>query len=927
MSAFPAPAPDNEAVVPHDELVPLLRRRCRRLEQRVRLCRRSGWDINLVAQMREELGPLARGLRLLGREAAVGTVLQVADTLAQPLEKQVLPDPVLGARLSALFETLIDQLPAATGAEAPRQWTLLPNPPRAEALPIGFWRRWGADAAPAQRIPLLAPAPQPQPGTVEPGPGPLPAQVPAAPPPALDVIERGHGSLRPQAPAQPTSTLDLFDPGNGPLPMTAPLRLYLLTDEGPEAEALAAELRARGFEVDALTALDELVELCGALPADVVLIDRMHAPAIDAIGEAMAPVRARANQPVRMALVTDSDDVMARLAARRAGVDAVLVRPHGGGDIANRLHDLFNTTEASFRILIVEDDRAQALFAEGILRNAGMQTRIVLDALDVLDALEAFHPDLILMDFNMPVANGIELTALIRERDAFAHTPIVFLTGEQDQEVRFNALDAGGDDFLSKPIRPKYLIASVQGRARRYRDVQQRREREAGAGPVGTTAGASPGLASTGTAPPAVDGTGTSTSTSTGIVERVRLMAHIDQLITAGHAGGGVVFLEIETIAKLRERLGLSQFEKLHVEALDVLRPLVGDRMLCRFADGGFVVLDADLDPEGLLMLGVQLREALVAHKFHLGDQALMMPAVAGVAPFSLELTDAGALLNAVEKVAHAARKRADRTDLYRPLAAKEAARQAALIDDMRMAMAQGRLSLLYQPIVAVAGGEDSRYQTLLRLDTSTGRRMTASEVIPAAERSGFIVEIDRWVLREAIARIAGARRNGGGMTLFITQSPYTLAHGGQAEWLRGELRAMGIPGSALVIELRLSDAVVHTGTLRDFCSAMVADGVQFCLSQFEPGPEVDSLLEQLPLSLVKLAPKYSTGALSVVIRDELKVIIDRAHRRSLEVIGHGVEDPQAAATLWMSGVDFVQGNLVQQANDSLDFDFNQAIL
>ena len=38
-------------------------------------------------------------------------------------------------------------------------------------------------------------------------------------------------------------------------------------------------------------------------------------------------------------------------------------------------------------------------------------------------------------------------------------------------------------------------------------------------------------------------------------------------------------------------------------------------------------------------------------------------------------------------------------------------------------------------------------------------------------------------------------------------------------------------------------------------------------------------------------------------------------------------EDPQAAATLWMSGVDFVQGNLVQQAADALDFDFNQAIL
>lgn len=849
-----------------EDLAPLLRQRCRRMERRVRGARRSGWDINAVAQLREELGPLAQGLHALGQAPAVGTVLALADALAVPLEAQALPDPVLGARLSALLESLIEQLPASGEGEGARHYALIPHPPRAEALPLGFWRRWVADAAAPERVPAA----------------PRPAPAPA----------------RPAAPE--ATTLDGLSIGNGSLAMGT-LRLYLLSDDGPEAAALAEQLRSRQFEVDLLTGIDELVELSGALPADVVLIDRPHAAAIEVIGEAMKPIRARASQPIRMALVSDTDDVMARLAARRAGMDAVIVRPHGGLDIANRLRDLFSTGEPSYRVLIVEDDRAQALFAEGVLRNAGMETRIVLDALDVLPALDSFHPDLILMDFHMPVANGIELTALIREREAFVHTPIVFLTGEQDQEVRFNALDAGGDDFLTKPIRPKHLIASVQGRIRRFRDVQQIRERE-------------------GTPPPAA-------SVDSGIVERGRMMARIDQLITEGRGKGGVVFLEMETIAKLRERLGLSQFERLHVEALDLLLPLAGERLVCRFADGGFLVLDASLDPEELLMLGVQLREALAAHEFRLGDQSVMTPAVAGVAPFAPELTDAGALLNAVEKVAHGARKRPDRIDLYRPLAAEEAARQAALIEDMRKAMAQGRLSLLYQPIVAVAGGEESRYQTLLRLDTSSGRRMTAAEVIPAAERSGFIVEIDRWVMREAIARIAQARAGGTAMTLFVTQSPYTLAHGGQAEWLRNELRALGVPGSALVIELRLADASVHTGTLREFCSAMVADGVQFCLSQFEPGPEVESILEQLPLSLIKLAGKYSTGALSTAVRDELRVIIDRAHRRSLEVIGHGVEDPQAAATLWMSGVDFVQGNLVQQAADGLDFDFNQAIL
>ena len=55
--------------------------------------------------------------------------------------------------------------------------------------------------------------------------------------------------------------------------------------------------------------------------------------------------------------------------------------------------------------------------------------------------------------------------------------------------------------------------------------------------------------------------------------------------------------------------------------------------------------------------------------------------------------------------------------------------------------------------------------------------------------------------------------------------------------------------------------------------------------------------------------------------------LIDRAHRLGLQVIGQQVEDPQAAATLWMSGIDFIQGNLVQAAASDLDFDFNNAVL
>ena len=94
------------------------------------------------------------------------------------------------------------------------------------------------------------------------------------------------------------------------------------------------------------------------------------------------------------------------------------------------------------------DDPAQADFAASILRKAGMEVRIVTEPLKVIEELEAFVPDLILMDIYMPDVNGIELTTIIRDHPEFVTVPIVFLSGEQNADKQLDALSVGGDDFV-----------------------------------------------------------------------------------------------------------------------------------------------------------------------------------------------------------------------------------------------------------------------------------------------------------------------------------------------------------------------------------------------------------------------------------------------------------------------------------------------
>jgi EAL domain-containing protein (putative c-di-GMP-specific phosphodiesterase class I) len=92
-------------------------------------------------------------------------------------------------------------------------------------------------------------------------------------------------------------------------------------------------------------------------------------------------------------------------------------------------------------------------------------------------------------------------------------------------------------------------------------------------------------------------------------------------------------------------------------------------------------------------------------------------------------------------------------------------------------------------------------------------------------------------------------------------------------------------------------------------------------------GDVADVVLDRLPVSFIKLAPKFVAGTQSPTLKNELSQLVTKAHKKGLMVVAQRVEDAQAAATLWMSGIDFIQGNLVQPADKNLAFDFQAAVL
>lgn len=123
------------------------------------------------------------------------------------------------------------------------------------------------------------------------------------------------------------------------------------------------------------------------------------------------------------------------------------------------------------KIAIIDDfEESCQLMAEVL--SPHYQCNYVCQAEKALEFVKKFNPDLILMDFKMPYATGVELCKIIKETPEIKHKPIIFVSGAVTSDERIETLESGGDDFLAKPFHPKELLLRVQKRLKDYSKEQ-----------------------------------------------------------------------------------------------------------------------------------------------------------------------------------------------------------------------------------------------------------------------------------------------------------------------------------------------------------------------------------------------------------------------------------------------------------------------
>jgi diguanylate cyclase (GGDEF)-like protein len=260
-----------------------------------------------------------------------------------------------------------------------------------------------------------------------------------------------------------------------------PLRkpLYLAMNHPERAEQLVQRLEFFGMQALVMDTANAFRDAMAARHPAAIVMD------VDFSGPKCGLLLAKSIQegleqkiPVLFFSLEDTD-TRTRLEAVRAGGREFFIGTLDASNLFERIEVLTNRAHYDpYKVLIIDDSRAQATQTERVLNSAGIITRTLTEPIEAMSHLSDFQPDLIILDMYMPDCNGPELAQVIRHNDRYVSVPIIYLSAEDDLDKQLDAMSEGGDDFLTKPIKPRHLITTVRNRAARARNLKARMVRD-----------------------------------------------------------------------------------------------------------------------------------------------------------------------------------------------------------------------------------------------------------------------------------------------------------------------------------------------------------------------------------------------------------------------------------------------------------------
>ncbi|QQO16603.1 EAL domain-containing protein [Bradyrhizobium diazoefficiens] len=405
----------------------------------------------------------------------------------------------------------------------------------------------------------------------------------------------------------------------------------------------------------------------------------------------------------------------------------------------------------------------------------------------------------------------------------------------------------------------------------------------------------------------------------TGLPNRAQLRHLITTAIDACSTGSHVAlaFLDVDHFKDVNDTLGHAAGDELLIQLAQRLREHIGPQdMLGRLGGDEFVILLPQRNAEDAERVAAGIAEALAA-PLRLGSKLMPMSASIGISLYPDHATDIDTLMQQADAAMYMAKQAGRSTHrIFNAEMNGLTEQRLALIAALRRAIAEGALSLSYQPQIRSCDGAIHGVEALARWHDAVLGDVSPAKFIPLAEECGLIEQIGLWSVREACRQMASWRRAGLNIPcVSVNLSPINFRNVTLAARLKDILAEYELPPEALMLEITegafMQDGVAALETM----NAIRELGVGLSVDDFGTGYSSLSRLAHLPIRELKIDRSFmrdierDAGALAIAT-----AVVRVGQGLGMTVVGEGVETEGQRRTLAELGCDVVQGFLYAPA-------------